>query len=209
MQTFVGGTPGQTYTPQRPAIQSLGGSMQPVPVPQPGQPAPQAAAPGAPARTQAQFAPDAQYLAEAAQRQFGRTTSLDQLTAEDDAQRNQTQEAIRRLMEDATTQRQSTTEGAAKQGLFYSGQLGKRLGDLESQLARQRADVQSQYDNGARARAVARQAILSGAPLEEAAGLAAAAERQVGRDTDAANARQLVPTVVKPKPKPKPKKKKR
>lgn len=207
MQTFVG-NPGQTYTPQVPAMQGTQ-AFRPLTPGAPGAAAAAAPQAGAPARTTAQFIPDAQYLAEAAQSQFNRQTNLDQLTAQDEAERNQTQEAIRRLMDTAGQQRQTTTQTAAKQGLFYSGQLGKRLGDLEAQVARQRGDVQSAYDTNARAREAARQAILSGAPLDEAAARAAAIERQVGRDTEAANARQLVPTVVKPKPKPKPKKKKR
>lgn len=208
MQRFTTGRPGQTYAPMNPALRPA--SMRPI---TPGVPAQTSANPASPnaARPTTQFIPDAQYLAAAAQAQFNRQTQLDQLQAQDEAERTQTTEAIRRLMDDAGNQRQQTTQTAAKQGLFYSGQLGKRLGDLESQVSRQRADIQSSADTNARARAAARQAILSGAPLDQAALLAEAIGRQTDRDTTAAQNRQLVPTPVKPKPKPKkkPKKKKR
>ena len=171
----------------------------------PGAPAPQT--PGVPPRQSAQFIPDAQYLAEAAQRQFERQTRLDELKAEGEAQRTATQEAMRQLMQGAPEQRQQINQGAARQGLFYSGILGKRQGDFESQLVRQRANVQGQFDTQQRAREAARAAILRGAPLDEAAAKAAAVERQIQRDTQAASNNQLAPTpppkaTAKPKPKP-------
>lgn len=159
------------------------------------------AAPVAPARTAAQFTPDAQYIAEAAQQQFNRTNSVNQLNAQSESERSNLAEAIRRLTEDAVGQRQGVREGANKQGLFYSGQLGKRLGDLESQIARQRADLQSDFDQSEAAREAARQAILQGAPLEEAALRAAGVERQIGRDEVAAGSNQLAPNPVKKKKK--------
>lgn len=169
--------------------------------------APSVTAQGAPQatfRAPAVFTPDASYIAQAAQAQFNRTNQINQLNAESESQRSTLQESIRRLMENAVGQRQSTKETANKQGLFYSGQLGKRLGDLESQIARQRADMQSDFDAQERARAAARQAILQGEPLETAAMRAEAVERQLARDEQAAAANQLAPN-----PPPKKKKKKK
>lgn len=167
---------------------------------------PQSPAPGAgqgAAGAPRQFVPDAQYLAQAGQAQFERQTRLNELSAEGEAQRTATQEAIRRMMEDAPDQRREVSQAANKQGLFYSGQLGKRLGDLETQLSRQRADVQSQFDAGQRAREAARTAILAGVPLEEAALRAEAAERRIAHDSEAAASNSLAPTPVPKKPKPK------
>lgn len=173
-------------------------------------PAPQA--PGV-ARKPGVFIPDAQYLAGAAQRQFERNTHINELTAEGDAQRSMMQESVRRLMEVVPEQRQGIKEGANRQGLFYSGQLGKSLGDLETQVARQRGDIQREYDTGSRAREAARTAILRGAPLEEAAAKAEAVQRQIERDQGAASRNALVPTpkpkAAAPKAKPKPAKPKR
>lgn len=171
---------------------------------------PATAAPVAPARSPAVFTPDASYIAEAAQQQFNRTNSVNQLNQQSEAERTNLQEAIRRIGEDAVGQRQATREGANKQGLFYSGQLGKRLGDLESAIARQRADLQTRFDQSEVAREAARQAILQGAPLETAALQAASVERQIGRDESAAASNSLAPNPSpRPRPKPKPKRKKR
>lgn len=180
MATFTGGVPA---APSAPSVTSFGGPVQPPAAPQ----APRAAA---------TFAPDATYLAEAAQRQFARQTQLNELQAQSEHGRTIQQEAIRRLMESVGEQRQQTSQSYNKAGLFYSGQLGKALGGIETAVARQRADIQGNFDAEERAREAARNALLQGAPLEEAAALAANVERQLGTDAGLAEAGALAPTPV-------------
>src|SRR5687768_17448311 len=86
MATFTGGAPAAPSAPQAPQVQ---------PVAQPQAP-----------RAAATFAPDATYLAEAAQRQFTRQTQLNELSAQSEHGRTIQQEAIRRLMEGVGEQRQ-------------------------------------------------------------------------------------------------------
>lgn len=176
MATFTGGAPAAPSASQVPQVQ---------PVAQPQAP-----------RAAATFAPDATYLAEAAQRQFARQTQLNELSAQSEHGRTIQQEAIRRLMEGVPEQRQQTSQSYNKAGLFYSGQLGKALGDIETAVARQRADIQGNFSGEERAREAARNALLQGAPLEEAAALAANVERQLSTDAGLAEAGALAPTPV-------------
>jgi hypothetical protein len=145
-----------------------------------------------------QFAPDAQYLAEAAQRQFDRIQAMNALTSQAGSDQNDTSEAIRRLLAGAPEQRQTIKQNANRQGLFYSGQLGKQLNSYEADLTQRQGDIQLDFDARERARAAARAALEQGAPLEEAAGLAEAAARQVQRDTDAAAVNALAPPPAAP-----------
>jgi hypothetical protein len=136
-------------------------------------------------------------------------TQINQINAEHQAAVGSYQEGQRRLMEGVPQQQQNIKEGANKAGLFYSGQLGKRLGDLETQIARQRADAQSQFQGDERSREAARAAILQGGTIDDAALKAEAVARQLQRDQASAAGNRLVPTPVpkrrtKPKPKPKP-----
>jgi hypothetical protein len=180
-----------------------------APTPQPGVPGAPSTPGQIPPRTNAQFAPDAQYLAQAAQAQFQRQTQLNQIEAEHQSALGSYAEGQRRLMEGVPQQRQDVKEGAAKAGLFYSGQLGKRLGDLETQIARSRADAQSQFNTDERARQAARATILQGGTLDDAAMKAEAVQRQIERDRAAASANQLAPTPVPARPGTKPKPKRR
>jgi hypothetical protein len=145
-----------------------------------------------------QFAPDAQYLAEAAQRQFDRIQAMNALTSQAGSDQNDTTEAIRRLLAPAADQRQTIKQNANRQGLFYSGRLGKQLTDFETDLTQRQGDIQNDFDARERARAAARSALEQGAPLEEAAALAEAAARQVQRDTDAAAVNALAPPPPAP-----------
>lgn len=178
-------------------------------VPSPGSSTPTGATPpGAPA----QVIPDAQYLAELAQKQFERTTATNALNSQTDDDKTTTAEAIRRLLQRVPEERQQISQTANRQGLFYSGQLGKRLGDYQAEVTRQEGDFTGDLGRREAAREAARQAIAAGRPIEEAALLAAAADRQIGRDQDAAAAGTLVaaPPIAAPvKPKPVAKKKKR
>lgn len=164
------------------------------PAPAAGAPQAQAPAAGAPAQVQ----PDAQYLAEAAQRAFQRTTAINEYTEEGKTDRSNTEEAIRRLIADAANPRQTIRENANKQGLFYSGQLTKQLGQFEGQLNRLVGDQRNELRTREDARTRAITALQQGAPLEDAVALAASAQRQVDRDTSAADLNALVPNAVAP-----------
>jgi hypothetical protein len=166
--------------------------------PAPGQPPPQTP-PGQPQAGGAQapgggFTPDAEYLAAAAQRAFERKAALDALGSQASTDKGDTSEAIRRLLAGAPEQRQGIKQGANRAGLFHSGQLGKRSDAFEADLTQRQGDINLDFQRRENARIAARQAIESGAPLEEAAALAEAATRQIERDTSAANAGALAPT---------------
>lgn len=60
----------------------------------------------------------------------------------------------------------STTRGANRQGLFYSGILGSRLGDVEQDYGRRNTDVLSAFQRGEEDRASARTGLTSS--LDEA-----------------------------------------
>lgn len=163
--------------------------------------------------------PDAQYLAEQAQRQFERQQQINAYNAQTKDDQTNTQEAIRRLLGKVGDDRSNISNQANSQGLFYSGQLGKRLGDYQAEVTRQQGDLTTGQSQREAAREAARQAILQGRSIEEAAALAAAADRQVQRDQadaaagilTAADTSAPAPAVqtVKPKSKPKPKPKRR
>lgn len=169
-----------------------------------GTPQPQAAPAGAGAAAAggagaaaggAPITPDAQYLAEAAQKAFLRTQQLTALTQESQDDKTNTQTAINRLLENAVSDRVKINEGANKEGLFYSGQLTKRLGDYEGQLERAKGDATTLLGQREASRLVQRNTIEQGGPLEDAVALALAGQRQTGRDTIAADSGALVPNV--------------
>jgi hypothetical protein len=164
----------------------------PVRPPTMGQP-PAASPPGQPQEAGATFAPDAEYLAAAAQRQFERSQALQGLTTQGSTDKADTQEAIRRLTSAAPEQRQGIKQSANKAGLFYSGQLGKQLGNFEADLTQRQGDINLDFERREQARAAARSAIEQGMPLEEAASLAESATRQVQRDSLAADNYMLAP----------------
>jgi hypothetical protein len=160
--------------------------------------APSQTPPGQPQAGPAGFTPDAEYLAAAAQRAFERKAALDALGSQGTTDKGDTQEAIRRLLAGAPEQRQGIKQGANREGLLYSGQLGKRQDAFEADLTQKQGDINLDFQRRENARIAARQAIESGMPLEEAAALAEAATRQVGRDSTAASAGALVPTPGPP-----------
>lgn len=169
------------------------GTPQPPQAPQaPGAPG---AAGGAGGAAPAQWVPDAQYLAEAAQKAFLRTQQLTSLTKEAQDDKTNTQTAINRLLENALSDRTKIAEGANKEGLFYSGQHTKRLGDYETQLNRAKGDAETALSQREQGRLLQRTTIEQGGPLEDAVAQALAAQRQVSRDTTAADNMALVPNV--------------
>lgn len=152
------------------------------------------AAPGAAAAPgPAPFIPDAQYLAAAAQAAFQRNQQIEQLTQEGATDRTNATTALNRLVADAPQQRQGIREGANKEGLFYSGQLTKRLADYEQNLQRAQDDINTPLSQRENARQAAITALRQGAPIEDAQMLADAAGRQIASDTTAADAGALAP----------------
>jgi hypothetical protein len=163
-----------------------------VPGARPGGP-PNASPPGQPQTAGATFAPDAEYLAAAAQRQFERSQAIQGLTSQSSTDKADTAEAIRRLTSAAPEQRQGIKQSANKAGLFFSGQLGKQLNSFEADLTQRQGDINLDHQRREDARAAARAAIEQGMPLEEAAALAESAGRQVNRDAIAADNYMLAP----------------
>lgn len=184
----------QQYRHGTPALRAAVAPPRPTAPAAPAAPAAGATPPAAPA----QIIPDAQYLAGLAQKQFERTTAINALNSQTDDDKTTTAEAIRRLLQRVPDERRQISEGANRQGLFYSGQLGKRLGDYQAEVTRQEGDFTGDLGRREAAREAARKAIEAGAPLEQAAMLAAAADRQIGRDEDAAAAGTLVADVAPP-----------
>lgn len=97
-------------------------------------------------------------------------------------ERTDLQEALRRMTAQKPIDLGNTTSAANRQGLLYSSTLGNRKGTVETNFARQTGDAQQGYDRREAARETARQAILAGYSLDEAAALAAATDRQSQRD---------------------------
>jgi hypothetical protein len=144
--------------------------------------------------------PDSEYFAGAAQRAF----ALNQGLAANDAEATQLAaartEALRRLSDQQPRDESAATIGANKAGLLHSTTLGNSLSDLAQSYIRQRSDVQSTYDTNEAARVAARKALEEGAPLDDAAARAEAADRQITRDSESAAANSLVPNPpAKPK----------
>ena len=71
--------------------------------------------------------------------------------------------------------------GANREGLFYSGQLGKRRGVVEKGYSQQQADAQTAYDRAAQARAQALQQ-LGGITADASNPLGYTATGQAGLD---------------------------
>jgi hypothetical protein len=163
-----------------------------------GTPHPQAPAP-IPTSTPApaQLAPDSDYFTGQGQRVFDVSQRLAGIDEDQRVDRSNYDEALRRLADNQRQSVKNTTEGHNRQGLFYSGQLGQALGDSAKEYARQRADSLMGLQAREAARANARRALESGATADEAAAYAAALDRQIGRDTTAADANSL---VVNPAP---------
>lgn len=140
----------------------------------------------------ASYAPDAQYYAEKAQRLFQGQQQLGQLDTAHTRDQTQLQEALRQMGAQQPLDEGKAKVGASKAGLFYGSALGNQLGSIAQTYAQRRSSAQSTYAQAETARAAARAAIQQGYTLDDAAAQAAAADRQIGRDTTAADAGSLV-----------------
>jgi hypothetical protein len=157
---------------------------------------PRAAAPapgaGQPAGDPNAFVPDAEYIARQSQASFDRAQQREQLEGAQQNDDADTAEAVRRLLERREPQRQAASESANRAGLLFSGQLTRTLDQQEADLARSRADAEDAAQRRRNARIAARNALDQGASVETAALIAEAVDRQVARDTTAANDNTLV-----------------
>lgn len=169
--------------PTTPAVHQPGQNVgAPAPSPQQsgqnvGAPAPQM--PPVPVADSEYYGWLAQRQGEVNQQQIG----MDAQEQEDVAARN---EALRRMAQQRPEDLLGANRNFNRQGLFYSGALGKARGDIEADYVRQESDTRSGYQRAHDAREAARQALLSGFSLEQAAQMAAAADRQAQRDADSA-----------------------
>lgn len=143
--------------------------------------APTAPKPAAPRAPQAPVL-DSEALAAIAQLRNRRDTGVNQLTQAQSYDDVDYKEALRRRAEQQPEQRQSLKENMNRQGLFFSGQYGKAQGDLETQFIRSDTDARTDYDRRKAERAAARQALLSGYTVDEAAAIAESVGRRVERD---------------------------
>jgi hypothetical protein len=164
-----------------------------------------------PARLPAALPLDAQFFADQAGRQFKANNQIAGTQQQSAYDQTDYQTALQRLATQQTQAQDNQRNSYNQRGLYYSGAYGKAQGDLADQYAQQRADMADNLQRKEASRQAAIAAIQQGMPLDDAAAAAEAADRQLARDTTAADSNSLVmnPAVkVKPKPKPKPKKKK-
>jgi hypothetical protein len=148
----------------------------------------------------APFQPDAEYYAGAAERTFQageQRATLDQQSTYSTTDFN---EALRRLLEKQPKDVQAAREAANRQGLLFSGTLGRQEGEINTSYLRQQSDLRQGYDREAAAREAARRAIEAGLSVDDAAARAAAVDRQTTRDTASADAGTLASEAPKPKP---------
>lgn len=174
-------------------VRVSGGTQATVKAAQPPAPAP--AAPAQPV-----FQPDSGYTAAMGQASFDANQRLAQLQQQEDNGATDLQTSLARIRAQQPKDEQSTKEGAANQGLFYSGILGQRLGDLNTQYSQKISDAQLAGDRSQAALEAAKEAIRQGLPLTEAAQRAAAVDRQITRDQGAAAAGSLAPEPSAPAP---------
>lgn len=158
----------------------------------PTPPAP--AVPGAPG-TATRTGPymDAAFLAWQARDTFDRNQEITQLAAEDATDEIARKEALRRMALQREQGAEANKVNFNRQGLFYSGQLGKAQDELAADFIRQERDLDADYDARLSSREETRRALINGSLLDEGEQLALAAERGVDRDAQWAAANALAP----------------
>jgi hypothetical protein len=163
-------------------------------------------APAAPQAPQAQVTPspapasapppegavvDSAYLAWRAGRE---AEMAQQRIAYDTADKTESQtrtEALRRLALQRPEALQNADVSANRRGLFYSTGLGKQKDTIQADFTQRAADTNQRFEVSRAGREAARMALVNGFSVEDAAQLAAAADRKIQRDQDAANANAL------------------
>jgi hypothetical protein len=123
----------------------------------------------------ATFAPDATFFADQAQRLFKKNQALQQNERQGVENKLGLTTAVETVRRNQPLQEHQATAGANAQGLFYSTTLGNQLGTIRASAVQQEGSANARFAEAERAR------------------LAARADRQVQRDTTAADAGYLVP----------------
>jgi hypothetical protein len=151
-------------------------------------PAPAAATPAATAQPSSPDPRDASYWAQRSKLLSQEQTDLAKAQQQQSYEDTDFAEALRRRAVQHDKDTQQIREGANREGLLFSGQLGKRQGDYEVGYQQQNADTQQAYERAKAERAptieALRSALQSGVPLEEAAIYAEAVDRQLQRDSN-------------------------
>lgn len=109
---------------------------------------------------------DSTYFAGVAGLQFKNKNDISDLKLQQgyaDADYNTT---LRRLATQQAQATQNNREGMNQKGLFYSGQLGKRQGEIDTGYEDQRFDIGKNYTRGSDARTEAIKRIQAGEPLQ-------------------------------------------
>lgn len=147
---------------------------------------------GAPGSGPAQFSPDSQYFQWDAAAQAKKQVDLADNDAQGTTNVTARDEALRQLKAQQPVDESAASTGANRSGLFYSTNLGNKLGDIATQYVQRRGQAATQYQQAEDARSRARAAIEAGYGVDQAAQYAASADRQTARDTTAADAGALV-----------------
>jgi hypothetical protein len=138
---------------------------------------------------------DSSYWAEIARQKWAREGKMGEITQQNSYAQADYKEALKRALEPKGQDEERAREQANEAGLFYSGQLGKRQGEIGSHYARVEGDMTQAEQRRQAAFEAAKRAIEEGATYEEAAAEAAAVDRQAGRDLGAADQGALAPVA--------------
>ncbi len=127
---------------------------------------------------------DGNYLAQMAKLQFQRTTGKAAINQEQTYADADLSEALRRKAINNTDNIANARNSANKQGLTYSGALGKNLGDIGSQYTNDVADTNSAYERASAGRSGQLAAIDTGGAIDDTAAYEDAVGRQRQEDID-------------------------
>ena len=125
---------------------------------------------------------DALYWTQRARLDFQRGQQRNQLTQQQAYSEADFAEALRRRNEQRGETIQGVRQGANREGLFYSGTLGQRQGDVNTRFDRADFDARTAQERATAARKAAIEALDQGYDIDEAALAAEAVDRQVQRD---------------------------
>lgn len=131
---------------------------------------------------------DSTYYANTAQNQFGAFNDVAGIRQQDTYNQTDAFTAKARLDQDEPFAEQGLRENAARQGLLGSTRTNTQIGLQQRSYLQQRGDIDLKAARTHAANTAAIQAIMAGLPLQQASEMAAAVDRQVTRDQDAAAA---------------------
>jgi hypothetical protein len=168
----------------------------------PAAPAAPGVANGAPGNQSAPFL-DSTYFANTAQNQFSAQNQLSDISQQDSYNQTDAFTAKARLDQQEPFAEQGLKENAARQGLIGSTRTNTQVGLQQRDYLQQRGDIDLKAARTHASNQAAMQAIQAGLPIQQAAELAAAADRQTVRDQAAADAGALTQNpapAAKPQP---------